>query len=49
LVALGDPRAMDLVKTTREHNSNPQMNPFLDQVAKNLENQAKKAAAPPTP
>ncbi len=49
LVALGDPRAMDLVKTTREHNTNPQMNPFLDQVAKNLENQAKKAAAPPTP
>ena len=49
LVALGDPRASDLVKTTREHTTNGQMLQFLGQVQKNLEEQAKKAAAPPTP
>jgi hypothetical protein len=37
------------VKTTREHTTNGQMLQFLGQVQKNLEEQAKKAAAPPTP
>ncbi|MFZ0820559.1 MAG: DUF3458 domain-containing protein [Candidatus Acidiferrales bacterium] len=49
LVALGDPRAMELVKTTLDHATNPQMKQFLAQTQKALEDQAKKAASPQNP
>ncbi len=49
LVSLGDLRALELVKTAREHSTNPQLLPFLEQTQKSLEDQAKKAASPPTP
>ncbi len=48
-VALGDPRAIELVKTAKEHATNPQMQQFLAQMQKNLEDHAKKAASPQNP
>ena len=49
LVALGDPRALDLVKTALAHNTNPPLQQSLMQVQKTLEDQAKKAATPQNP
>jgi aminopeptidase N len=49
LIALGDPRALELVKTAKEHATNPQMQQFLAQMQKTLEDQAKKAAPPQNP
>jgi len=46
LLALGDPRALELVKTTKEHAANPQMQQALAQLQKTLEDQGKKAASP---
>jgi aminopeptidase N len=49
LVALGDPRAVDLVKTALAHTTNSQLQQSLAQLQKTLEDQAKKAAPPQNP
>ncbi|HUK29774.1 MAG TPA: M1 family aminopeptidase [Candidatus Acidoferrum sp.] len=49
LIALGDPRTLDLVKTALARTTNSQMQQFLTQMQKNLEDQAKKAATPQNP
>jgi aminopeptidase N len=49
LIALGDSRALELVKTAKEHATNAQMQQFLAQLQKTLEDQAKKGASPQTP
>jgi HEAT repeat protein len=49
LIALGDPRALELVKKAQEHATDPQLQQFLGQLQKTLEDQTKKAASPQNP
>ena len=49
LIAIGDPRALELVKTAHDHATNPQIQQILAQLQKTLEDQAKKAATPQNP
>ncbi len=49
LVSLGDPRALDLVKTALAHTTNSQLQQSLAQLQKTLEDQPKKAATPQNP
>jgi aminopeptidase N len=48
-VALGDPRALELLKAARERATNPQLEQFFAQMQKALEDQAKKVASPQNP